>query len=334
MKIAVKLPNELSERILAFPFLHGLNKYIKKRQEVLGEEEKIELHLVCIKSNIDVLNLLPFSAFYHELENDDAKSIFTMHRAIVNSKLDNIDIFISCTESFIDASISKNLRAQQSIGLAIGKNKFFFNKKITHLKGQHQSDIYYNLLKGLLDTELPPVPTTYSREVTPYFPDWSERPYLFLNLDLVDNELNPEWKDLFDLFEGLHIVLMSDQLDINVQGERLKDYIKGCDNKNTYEVFEYEDNIKFAKIVAFATTFISCDSALVNLSSYIGAHTFWLNKSFDLNKTPTYSIGETRHFNLQNPELKSDENINYTLIFDEIFNFVNSKLVTEAKEVL
>lgn len=332
MKIAVKLPNELSERILAFPFLHGLNKFIKNKQVELAEDEQIELHLICTKDNIDVLNLLPFKAFYHELENEDVKSVFSIHRAIVNSKLDNIDIYISSTESFIDASISKNLRATQTIGLAIGKNKFFFNKKIAYLKGQHQSDVYYYLLKGLLESELPPVPNTYSRELTPLYPDWRERPYMMVNLDLVGNELNLEWKELFDLFSGYHIILMSDQLDITVQKERIQDYIRKLGQQNSYEIFEYENNIDFAKLVGFAHTFISCDSSLIHLASYVGAHSFWLNKTIDSNRIPVYSIGDVRQFNLNASEFKSDEGVNYSPIFDEIFKFINSRLILEKEE--
>ena len=146
MNIVVKLPNDLRGKILSFPFLHGLVKEAKKRLNA-EEEEVLKLHLISNKKDIDVLNLLPFSAYYHEIEDEDLKSIFTIHRACVGLKIDRTDIFISTTENFVDASIGKNLKAKTNIGFQIGKNSLFFNKRVPYSVNDHQALQIFSLIK-------------------------------------------------------------------------------------------------------------------------------------------------------------------------------------------
>ncbi len=51
--IAVKLPFDLQERVHTFPFLHALRDFYPDA----------EFHFITPKKNIEVLNLLPFTAF-------------------------------------------------------------------------------------------------------------------------------------------------------------------------------------------------------------------------------------------------------------------------------
>ena len=327
MKIAIKLPDNLDQRVLTFPFLHSLKRYLDRQLEQMEEDECYEIHLIANVEHIDVLNLLPFEAYYHEMSSEDLKTVVSVHRAIKNSKLIGIDTFISMTESFVDASIGKNLNAPQTVGYNTGKIKFLFKAKVPYLKGQHQSDIYYQLLRGICESELPVIPDICSRELTPFYADWSSAPYSVVNLDLKKKEINSDWKDFFELFNDQSFVLMCDGLDKNYQKDKIQDFIKDLSDSNEYRIFEYESNIDFAKIVSFSQTFISGDSPLVHIASYVKAHTFWLNKKSNRKINPIYSLGEVRIFNLNEPQYKDGGSIKYDPIFDEMYSFIDARSV-------
>ena len=325
MKIAIKLPDSLDQRVLTFPFLHSLKRYLDRQLEQMDEDACYEIHLIANEQYIDVLYLLPFDAFYHEMSDDDLRTVFSVHRAIKNSKMEGIDTFICMTESFVDASIGKNLMASQTVGFNIGKIKFLFKAKVTYLKGQHQSDRYYQLLRGVCESELPVIPDIYSRELSPFYNDWPDSSYTFINLDVKNNEINEVWKDFFALFKGQRFVLMCDGLDKNYQKDKIQDYLKDLNDNNEYRIFEYQSNIDFGKIVSFSKTFITSDSSLVHVASYVGAHTFWLNKRPNRNTFPIYSIGQIRTFYLNEPQYKDSSGVNYDPIFDEVYAFIAAK---------
>lgn len=331
MNIAIKLPNNLNERVLTFPFLHALHKELSAKLE---KEEALNIHLISLKKGIDVLNLLPFHAYYHELEEDDVKSIFTMHRACVNLKIESLDIFISTTDSFVDASIGKNYGAEKRIGYALGKNGWFFNHKISKLSGQHFSNQVYELLKGVFD-EIPPIPNVYSRNLDSQYPDWNENPYTLLNLDVVGKEINPEWKDFLDLFDKKTFVMMSSDLnfDNGDDNEIFQTFIESLPPKNTYKIFEDQSNIAFGKLVSYCTAFISGDSPFVNIAAYCGAQTFHLHSKGKLNQFgPNYFIADVRHFSLTDPMFGNGSKFNYSKIFDELYAFIEQKTKVEESE--
>ncbi len=324
MNIAIKLPNSLKERTLAFPLLHTL---VEKLKEKLAEDEILKVHLLSLGEGIDVLNLLPFDAFYHELEEDDVKSVFSIHRACANLKIDqNIDFFISTTESFVDVSIGKNIGAKESIGFAVGKNGWLLNKKVTIMANDHKSNQMYRLIKGVIN-EIPPMETVQCRELAPTYSDWKENPYVVINLDLLDGEVNPEWKEFVDLFVGKRFIFMCSEIPEDQQQEFLEEYIATLPRKNTYKLFVYESNIDFGKLISYALTFITHDSPLVNIASYCKCHVFLLNIKENLNITgPKYFPGEVWSFNLSDPVYGQGDRHNYTKIFDELVVFIEDRV--------
>lgn len=321
MNVSIKLPNDLRGKVLSFPFIHAFVKAVKERLNE-EEEEILSLHLISNKENIDVLNLLPFHAYYHEIEEEDLKSVFSIHRAVANLKIDKTDIFISTTESFVDASIGKNLKADISAGFQVGKNSFLLNKKIPLMSSEHQSVQIFSLIKVLVEDELPAISSVCSREVKPFFADWNLNPYLVINLSLKDKGIHPEWKELIDLLEHQNIVLLCDSLDELEQEEVLNEYIKTLSTKNTYKIFKEKSHIDFAKMISFCMTFISEDSALVQLAAYCGAEIFHLNRKESQSKYgPQYFLGDVTHFSLQ----KGEKDFDYGKIFDEIYKFIDLK---------
>lgn len=322
MNIAIKLPNDLNQRILTFPFLHALEKYMKAHLE---EEEILKIHLISLVEGIDVLNLLPFNAFYHEVERTDLKTVFSIHRACMNFKIDQIDIFISTTDSFVDASIGKNLMANKKVGFAIGKNTWLLNEKVNKLNGRHFSEQCFELLRPLVE-EMPEMPNVFSRELAPFYIDWSENPYIVINLRKENDKICEEWFDFFDLFVNKNFVLMCTDEELDYQKGLLEDFVKRLPGKNTYKVYEHKSHIEFGKIISYCKYFISYDSPLVNLAAYCGANILHLNEKEKVQLTGSqYFVGDVRHFSLSDPLFKAGNTFNYTKIFDEIFVVLDGK---------
>lgn len=324
MNVSIKLPNDLRGKILSFPFIHAFVKEAKKRLNE-DEEEILNLHLISNKENIDVLNLLPFNAYYHEIDNEDLKTVFTIHRGVANLKIDKTDLFISTTESFVDASIGKNLKADVSAGFQVGKNAFLLKKKIP-LTGSHQSEQIFSLIKSIVEDELPSMPNVCSREVTPLYADWNMNPYFVINLSLQGKEIHPEWTELINLFEHLNIVLMCDLIPIDDQEEIIGEFVKGLSTKNNYKIYKHESNINFAKMVTFSWCFVSEDSPLVQLAAYCGAEIFHLNRKENQDKFgPQYFIGDVTRFSANRGDF------NYGKIFDDIYKYIDLKAKDAAK---
>lgn len=329
MNIVIKLPNDLEERVLTFPFLHVLIKILKEKCE---EDETLNVHIISLTDNIDVLNLLPFQAFYHEVESEDLKSIFSVHRSCMNLKIDKTDIFISTTDSFVDASIGKNLFAQKKIGFNHGKNNWFFTDKISRLEGRHFSEQIFELLSPFVE-EMPKIPTTYSRELAPYYADWSEFPYVVVNLNLLNGEINSEWENFFQLFNNKTFVLMCTDGGENIQKELLTDYVLTLSDKNTYRIFEYSSSIDFGKICSFSLCFISHDSPLINIASYCGASIFHLSTRTDLQtRGPLYFVGDIRYFSKKDPLFSKEGDFNYSKIFDELYEYIEQRMKAKIVE--
>lgn len=330
MNIAIKLPNNLDEKLLTFPFLHCLEKILK---DELEEDEVLNIHLISLKDHIDALNLLPFKAFYHEVESDDLKTIFSAHRACMNFKMDNIDVFISTTDSFVDASMGKNIGAKKKIGFALGKNTWFLTDKISKLGGRHFTEQVFELLRPFCENELPEIPNVNSREMPPAFADWRENPYIILNLDLKGDEVNPEWDDFFDLFVNKSFLLICSEAKPDEQKSILEEYIRKLPKKNSYKVHEHGSHIDFGRLVSYCRIFISHDSPLINMAAYCGARVFHLNTKSKIQTMGTqYFPSDVRFFSLSDPSYKQGPSLNYTKIFDELYNQIEGKEEEEESD--
>lgn len=329
MNLAIKVPNDLKERVLAFPLLHVLFREFSNQ---LDEDDILNIHLISTKKGIDVLNLLPFDAYYHSIDNDDTKNIFTMHRACKNFRLVDVDLFLTTTESFVDVVIGKYIGAKKSVGFDVGKNGWLLNKKNSPPTGAHTSDKIFSLVQNIIE-DVPEIPLVRSRELSPFYNDWDDQPYIILNLNLVKGELEKEWIDLLELFDNQKIVLMCSELNKDIQSAEINEYIKKIPKNNEYKVFTYVSNIEFARLVANSLCFITHDSPLMHIGSYCRAHTFYINKKENLQQTgPVHFTGEVRNFSLNDPTFKSGPKPNYTKIFDEIYQFVEERTKVDDSE--
>lgn len=333
MNIVIKLPNDLVDKIQCYPMLHFLHKYFKKLIEEKNaqiddelQHEILSIHLISTKENIEVLNLLPFNAYYHELDIEDLKTVFSIHRAIVNSKLEKADIFITTTDSFVDASIGKNLGAKTKIGFGIGKNTFLLTSKVNLLSGRKKSEQVFELMRPLVDEMPDSIPNVCSRDMQAYFLDWRENPYVMINLPLDGEDIRADYKELFDLSEGVNFVLMSSELEDEKYADTLKAYIETLNKKNTYKILASKSYIDFAKAVTFSWTFITEENNYFQVAAYCGANIHHLYSDNHYQAFgDDYFYSDTRQFNLKEAIYKKENETDYSKIFDPIINFINQK---------
>src|SRR6478735_9422322 len=125
--IAIKLPFDLQERILSFPFLHAISEIYPKA----------DLHFITPKKEVEVLNLLPFKAYYHLFDEDDIKTVLDVHPYTANAAIYNVDLFITLTNSLPDACIGLGLRAKKRVGFSDDWKTLVLNYKTKRPVGHH-----------------------------------------------------------------------------------------------------------------------------------------------------------------------------------------------------
>ena len=150
MNLAVRVPSELHLKILSFPFLHALNRFFI---EALEDDEPFHFHIISEKEDLDVLNLLPFRAYYQTIHPDDVSNPFAAHKHLGNLTKSEVGHYITLTDSFTDAMIGKNLNAKKRIGFSITKNNLLLHKKIKSSTNEHHSQKVFSLIQGIEDCD-------------------------------------------------------------------------------------------------------------------------------------------------------------------------------------
>ncbi len=264
--IAIKLPFDLQERILAFPFLHALH----------DRYPDAEIHFITPKKEIEVLNLLPFKAYYHEFDEDEILTVFDVHRYCAYAKIFNVDLFVSLTNSFADACLGLGLRAKKRLGFSDNWKTLVLTQKINRPIGHHITEDFFALYKehigGEVDTKL----KVMSRELSPIVPEWDSIPYIAINLAPLRNGLvETEWIELFSHFENQRIVLFASDEQIKFLSQA-DVFLAKLNKKNVYVVFKYPTWIELARMLAFARGVISFSGPVTSYSCYTGTKTLIL----------------------------------------------------------
>jgi ADP-heptose:LPS heptosyltransferase len=290
--IAIKLPFDLQERILSFPFLHLIRE----------KYPEAEIHFITPKKQIEVLNLLPFTAFYHEFDEDEIENIFDVHRYTATAKIYNVDLFISLTNSFSDACLGLGLRAKKRLGFSDGWKTMVLTHKTPRPVGHHITDdflaLYHVLVGGVTSSRL----KVLSREVAPVIPEWDTQPYLAINLCPITHAgIEDDIIELINLFEDQRIVLFAAE-----DQEKIDHLIAGVINrlnkKNTYINYVHKSWIDLAKVLAFSRGVITFNGPLASFSSYVGARSVVLFDTEDPQKHgPLYFLGENLMLNVNDP---------------------------------
>lgn len=317
--IAIKLPFDLNERILSFPFLHAISEYYPKA----------DIHLITPKKEVEVLNLLPFKAYYHLFNEDDIKSILDVHPYTANASIYNVDIFVSLTNSLPDACLGLGLRAKKRVGFSDDWKTLVLTHKVKRPQGHHVVEDYMTLFDLMTEKNHDNKLKVHSRSLTPMFEDKS--PYIAINLSpLRGIDIEGEWIELISHFEGQKIVLFSSEDQDKVK-LLMENFLKRLPPKNTYEVFYYKDWIELGRMLSFSNGVITYSGATAALSTYVGANTLILFDNEDPQRTgPFYFLAEVSIMGVNNPTLvnssetkviKDRTTFNMTEVFNKAAEF-------------
>lgn len=292
--IAVKLPFDLQERVHTFTFLHALR----------DRYPEADLHFITPKKNIEVLNLLPFTAFYHEFDDGEIKTVFDVHRFSAHMVIGNVDLFISLTNSFVDACLGIALRAKKRLGFADGWKTLLFTEKVNRPIGRHISEDFEALYQVHTGEPISTRLRVTSREMALYQADWTDSSYIAINVyPLRDTTIAGEWKQLASHFEGQHLIFFtSDEMEKVVSHIDL--FIKQLPPQNRYSFVKSSNWIEIGKVFAHARGVISYEGAAPAIAAYTGAQTIALYDRQDPQKlAPFYFLADVMICGANDPAL-------------------------------
>lgn len=264
--IAIKLPFDLQERLLTFPFLHAIHQ----------KYPLAEVNFITPRKDIEVLNLLPFKAFYHEFDEDELNNVFDVHRFCVHAKIFNVDLFINLTNSFSDASIGLSLRARRRLGFTDNWKTLVLNEKTKRPTGHHLCEDFFELYKAHVNSHVDLKLKVMSRELPAVVPEWDSMPYIAINLSpLKEALIDEQWMKLVYEFQGQRIIFFSSD-DRERVTPLIDGFIARLPKTNTYSYFLQKDWIELGKMLAYARGVITYEGPLASVSAYVGAKTLIL----------------------------------------------------------
>ncbi len=280
--IVLKLPFDLEERILTFPFLHALSDFYPNA----------DLHFITPKKDVEVLNLLPFKAFYHLFDEDEIRTVLDVHPYTANLHVYNVDLFVCLTNSFPDACLGLGLRAKKRVGFSDNWKTLVLTHKMARPKGHHVAEDFFALFQlttgSSADTRLRVTSRPLLRP-----PDLPASPYYAVNLSpLRGAMIESEWIELLSQFDGHRIVLFASE--DQVQLKLLMDsFIALLPKSNRYEFFIYKDWIELGRMLAYASGVITFQGACGALGAYVGTRTLILYDCADPQRTgPFYFLAD------------------------------------------
>lgn len=292
--IAIKLPFDLQERVHTFPFLHALRDYYPEA----------EFHFITPKKNIEVLNLLPFTAFYHEFDDGEIKTVFDVHRFCAHMIIGNVDLFICLTNSFVDACLGIALRAKRRLGFGDGWKGMILTEKINRPIGHHFSEDFNSLYNLHTQKEVNTRLRVTSRELPLFKNDLEDSSYLAINLyPLRESLIADEWRELVGLFENQNIVFFtSDEIEKILPHVEL--FMKQLPPHNQYSFAKTNNWIELGKLFAHARGVISYEGATPAIATYTGAQTIALYDREDAQKFgPFYFMADVMVCGVNDPTL-------------------------------
>lgn len=294
--IAIKLPFDLQERILSFPFLHAIRE----------KYPEADLHFITPKKEIEVLNLLPFTAYYHEFDEDEIENIFDVHRYCAYAKIYNVDLFISLTNSFADACLGLGLRAKKRVGFSDNWKTLVLTHKTPRPVGHHVVEDYFALYKEIDSAGVNPRLRVRSRDLNPIILD--EEPFIAINLSpLREAVIEKEWIELITQFEGQKIVFFASEDPVKVQ-MMMEPFLASLPKKNTYVNFVYKNWIELGRMLSEARGVISYAGPAGALSAYVGTKSLLLYDVEDPQKSgPFYFLADVTVMGTNNPTLVNSQ---------------------------
>ncbi len=306
--IAIKLPYDLQDRILTFPFLHSISEYYPKA----------DIHLITSRKEVEVLNLLPFKAYYHLFNEEEIKTIFDIHPFTANAAIYNVDLFISLTNSFSDASLGLGLRAKMRVGFSDDWKTLLLTHKVKRPIGHHLVEDYMVLYELITGESFNRRLRVNARPVSKIFED--DTPYIAINLHpLKEASINDDWLDLISKFEGKKIVFFASEDQVKTQ-LLIENFINLLPSTNTYVFFYHENWIELARMLSYSIGVITFSGAGAALAAYVGSRSIILYENDDPDRTaPFYFLSDVEIMGASNKlfnEVIETRTENFRVSFD------------------
>lgn len=295
--IAIKLPFDLQERLLAFPLLHAIHE----------QYPDANIHFITPKKEIEVLNLLPFTAYYHEIDESEIKTLLDVYRYTSIAKIFNVDIFFNLTNSFVDACLGLGLRAKKRVGFSDGWKTMVLTHKTHRPRGHHITEEFYSLYGQLLGTQPNVKLKVMSRDLTPVIPEWDSLPYIAINLSpLRSIQIEEEMIDLINQFQNQRILLFCSEDQMKAQ-MIIEPFLARLSSKNTYINYIHKDWIEMGKMLAYSRGVITFNGPCASLAAYVGTKTLALYDSEDPQRYgPFYFLSDVMVIGTNDPTLSNN----------------------------
>jgi ADP-heptose:LPS heptosyltransferase len=306
--IAIKLPFDLEDRILTFPFLHSISEYYPKA----------DIHLITSRKEVEVLNLLPFKAYYHLFNEEEIKTIFDIHPYTANAAIYNVDLFISLTNSFSDASLGLGLRAKMRVGFSDDWKTLLLTHKIKRPVGHHLVEDYMGLYELITGESFNRRLRVNARSVPRIIED--DTPYIAINLyPLKEASINDDWLDLISKFEGKKIIFFASEEQVKVQ-LLIENFMNLLHPQNTYIFFYYDNWIELSRMLSYSNGVITFSGAGAALSAYVGSRSIILYEQDNPERTaPFYFLSDVEIMGASNKvfnEVIQTKTENFKVSFD------------------
>jgi ADP-heptose:LPS heptosyltransferase len=277
--IAVKLPFDLEERILAFPFLHALSDLYPKA----------DLHFITPKTDVEVLNLLPFKAYYHLFDEDEIRSVLDVHPYTANASIYNVDLFVNLTNSFPDACLGLGLRAKKRVGFSDNWKTLVLTHKTKRPVGHHLAEDFLALFPLVTGTA-PDARLRVTSRPLARTAELPSSPYYAVNLaPLRGPAIESEWIELLSQFEGQRIVLFASEDQVQMK-LLMETFLPLLPKTNAYEFFTYKDQIELGRMLAYASGLITYQGAGGALGAYVGTRVLVLYDRGDPQRTGPFNF--------------------------------------------
>lgn len=292
--IAIKLPFDLQERFHTFPFLHAIRELYPKA----------DLHFITPKKQIEILNLLPFQAYYHEFDENEIQNIFDVHRFCVFAKIYKVDLFISLTNGFSDACLGFGLWAKQRLGFSDGWKTLVLNQKTPRPIGHHVSEDFFELYKTHVGQALDTKIKVMSRELPYVISDYDSAPYMAINLSPMRGSIiDPAWKTYMEFLEGQRIIFFATE-DQGAVALQIENFMASLSPRNNYAFFPSRDWIEIGKLLAYAKGCITYSGAAACLSTYVGTKTLIMyDREEPKRQAPFYFMADMNIMEVQDPSV-------------------------------
>lgn len=303
--IAIKLPFDLQERVLAFPFLHAISERFPKA----------DLHFITPKKDVEVLNLLPFKAYYHLFDENEIKTVFDVHPYTANAAIYNVDVFYSLTNSFTDACLGIGLRAKKRVGFSDNWKTLVLTDKTLRPVGHHLAEDFLSLYElgtgDKFNKRLKVTSRTLAKIVE------GNEPYIAINLSPLRNaQIEDEWIELISHFENQKIVLFAGDEQVKM-GMLLDNFIERLPKTNTYVKFYWQDMIELGRMLSYSQGVISYSGAIPAIAAYVGAKAVILYENENPQRSgPFYFLTDVAIMAVNNPAVVNSTNDSSKVIKD------------------